>query len=129
MSFHKSSKLTYSFSRQFMISCCLKSLISHTDDLFFFSRTTYLHVISRHNHESPLWSSSLPPAWLLHPEHPSTNILAVSPLHMSKLSQTGHPKFVSKLSDQFCPSDVLILFIIVNTFNSASCLLISASPN
>lgn len=40
------------------------------------------------SHKSPLWFSPWPPAWCPQPQHPPTDI--VSPLNMSKPSQSGH---------------------------------------
>ena len=80
---------------------CRHSPPSRSVLCIFFSLTTCLHILIYYFHKS-LWSSSLPPAWQLHQEHPSTNIFTVTPLHMSKLSQSGLSNFVSKTSDLCC---------------------------
>lgn len=71
-----------------------------------FCHTNYIHVFF-HIYKPPLWSSSRPPAWLFDKQHPSTSIITVSPLDMSKSSQSGLSDFISKASNICCPVYVL----------------------
>ncbi|KAI5089826.1 NK-tumor recognition protein isoform X1 [Silurus meridionalis] len=102
--------------------------------------TNYLHVFPHHIHEPPPWPSFFPPTWWLHPQHSSTNIIHVPPLHMAKPSQSRLPHLVTKTSYMRCPliNSFLILSILVtsnenlNIFSSAtssstSCPLLNAT--
>ena len=48
-----------------------------------FSNINQLHVLV-YAHKAPLWSSSIPPAWLSQAHHPSTNTFTILPLKVSK---------------------------------------------
>lgn len=80
----------------------------------------------------PLWSSG-PPAWLFHPQHPSSDTVSVPPLHMSKSSQSGLSDFINRTPGMHCHSEVHLPDAnhphhcknISPTFISASCLLLS----
>ena len=60
----------------------------------FFSHSSYLHVLSHHIHPSPLRSFSFSNACKLHLEYPSTNVLVVVCLNMSKPYEPGISYFV-----------------------------------
>ncbi|KAF7703372.1 hypothetical protein HF521_022379, partial [Silurus meridionalis] len=72
-----------------------------------FTPTTCMSSLN-HIHEPPPWPSSFPPTWWLHPQHSSTNIIHVPPLHMSKPSQSHLPHLVTKKSYMRCPSNKII---------------------
>ncbi|XP_061536293.1 necdin-like 2 isoform X2 [Phycodurus eques] len=72
------------------------------------SNTKCPHVFPHDIHQPSLWSSSSSLAWQLHPHHPSTNILTISPLDAPKPSKSALSNFVSKTSNLACPSDELI---------------------
>ncbi|MED6268348.1 hypothetical protein CHARACLAT_021443 [Characodon lateralis] len=76
--------------------------------LHFFSYTHYLQVLFDSILKSPLWSSSRPPAWHFQPHHPSTDVLSIPSLNMSKPSQSGRSGFISKTLNMSCPSDKVI---------------------
>uniref|UniRef100_A0AAQ6IDB0 Ig-like domain-containing protein n=1 Tax=Anabas testudineus TaxID=64144 RepID=A0AAQ6IDB0_ANATE len=74
----------------------------------FYPNTSQPHVLCYNIHISPPWSSSCPPAWQLHLQHPSTNILTIPPLNMSKPPQSGLSDFVANTDNVSRPSDVLV---------------------
>ncbi|XP_061559313.1 uncharacterized protein LOC133416441 [Phycodurus eques] len=72
------------------------------------ANTNCHHVFPHDIHQPSLWSSSSSLAWQLHPHHPSTNLLTISPLDVSKPSKSVLSNFVSKRSNLGCRSDELI---------------------
>ncbi|KAG7501605.1 hypothetical protein JOB18_003432 [Solea senegalensis] len=88
-SFH----FSLSGSRQQIIICLhhVLSLVSSsvTPAVFMSSFTTSMNLLRR--------SSSSPPARRLHLQHPSSNIITVPPLHVTKPSQPCLSYFISTL--------------------------------
>lgn len=80
------------------------SSVCHPISIILFSHTNPVHVLL----EPSLLSSSYPPAWFLHLQHPLLHLFPKLPLHMSKPPQPCLSNFVSNPPNLRCPTHIRI---------------------